>query len=99
MRAQRKLCTSKKIVLASYIITVALTAIALIGVFFTEKDMGPVVTIAGLAWGEVTAANAFYFWKARSENKIKLTKQMAQEWADKYGMDAVVNLAGITLSD
>ena len=99
MRVQKKLCCSKKIVLASYIITVTLTVIVLVGVFFTEKDIGPVVTIAGLAWGETTAANAFYFWKARSENKIKLTKQMAQEWADKYGMDTVVNLAGVTLSD
>ena len=41
----------------------------------------------------------FYFWKARTENKLKLTKSMVEDWAEKYGIDAVVNLAGIILHD
>jgi hypothetical protein len=44
-------------------------------------------------------ATAFYFWKARTENRLKLTKSMVEDWAGRYGMDSVVNLAGIIFRD
>lgn len=96
---RKKLCCSKKIVITSYVITILLTAATLAGSFLTTQDMTPVATITGLAWAETTAANAFYFWKAKNENRIKLTNQMISDLADKYGIDAVVNLAGIVIKD
>lgn len=99
MRAQKRLCCSKKMLVVSYTITIALTVCLLLGAFLSDRDMTPIATITGLAWAEVTASNAFYYWKARSENRIKLTKGMVEEWADKYGIDAVVSLSGITLND
>lgn len=96
---KKKLCCSKKIVISSYVITILLTAATLAGSFLTTQDMTPVATITGLAWAETTAANAFYFWKAKNENRIKLTNQMVIDLADKYGIDAVVNLAGIVIKD
>ena len=44
-------------------------------------------------------ASGFYYWKARAENRIKLTKGMVDDWADKYGIDAVATLAGIVLNE
>lgn len=92
------MCCSKKILVISYVLTILLTGISVYGVLCTDKDMMPVVTLAGLAWGEVTAATAFYFWKAKAENRIKLTKSMVQSMGDKYGIETVVRLAEITLS-
>ena len=86
-------------VISSYVITILLTAATLAGSFLTTQDMTPVATITGLAWAETTAVNAFYFWKAKNENRIKLTNQMVTDLADKYGIDAVVNLAGIVIKD
>lgn len=94
----KRICCSKKIVVASYVFTILLSAICVYGCLCTDKDMTPLATIAGLAWGETTAVNAFYFWKAKAENKIKLTQTMVQSMGDKYGIDAVVRLAEITLS-
>ena len=98
-RGGSALSCSKKIVLASYLLAGGLSAAAVLGTFLTPRDMGPVVTLAGLAWGETAAANGFYFWKARAENRIKLTKQMAAAWADKYGIDAVARLAEIGIRE
>ena len=78
---------------------ITLLCALLYGVFFTEKDMTPLVTVLCFDGGVTGAATGFYYWKARAENKIKLTKVMVDEWAEKYGIDAVVSLAGIILSE
>ena len=96
---EKKLCCSKKIVLVSYILTSLLTCATLVGSFFTERDMTSVATVTALAWAETAAANAFYFWKAKNENRIKLTTQMVHDLAEQYGIDAVATLAGIVLKD
>lgn len=97
----KKLCCSKKIVVVSYVATGLLTATLVLGVFLApvETSLSPLEVVTGLAWGETAVASGFYYWKARTENKIKLTKAMVDDWADKYGIDAVANLAGIILSE
>lgn len=95
----KHLCCSKKIVLASYIITILLTLVTVLGAFLSSHDMTPIATVAGLSWAETAACNAFYFWKAKNENRIKLTQQMVKDLADKYGIDAVANLTNIILRD
>ena len=100
-RAAVGLCYSKKIVLASYAVTVLLTLAVVLGVFLApaETNLAPLEVVTGLAWAETTASNAFYFWKAKNENRIKLTEKMVADLADKYGIDAVVSLAGLVLKD
>ena len=93
------LCCSKKIVWTSWVIFVALLCALLYGLFFTEKDMSPLVTVLCFDGGVTGTATAFYFWKARTENRLKLTKSMVEDWAGRYGMDSVVNLAGIIFND
>ena len=94
-----KLCCSKKVLLMSWSTTVFLTLIALLAFFLAEKDVTPLETLAGLSWGVTAAVTAVYSWKAKAENKIKLTNIMVKDLADKYGIDAVVSLLGITLAD
>lgn len=98
-RRKKRLCCSKKILVASFSFAAVLTIATVAGTFLTDKDMNAITTVAGLAWGETATAAAFYYWKARAENKIKLTHAMVDDWAEKYGIEAVIQLAGITLSD
>jgi dolichol kinase len=83
----------------SYTTTLVLTILTALGAFFSERDITPLVTVTSLSWGETAASTAFYYWKARSENRIKLTKAMVEDWADKYGIEAVATLASIVLND
>lgn len=64
--------TSKKIILASWVTAILLTAVAVVG-SFKGCDMTAVSVITTSAWVEVSAANAFYFWKAKKENVMKIT--------------------------
>lgn len=98
-RRKNRLSCSKKILVASFTLAAGLTIATVAGTFLTEKDMTAVTTVAGLAWGETATSAAFYYWKARAENKLKLTQTMLENWADKYGIENVIQLAGITLSD
>lgn len=94
-----RLCCSKKLLIANLTLSVALAILVAVGVFFTDKDMTPLTVVAGLAWGVAGADVAVYSWKAKAENKIKLTQGMVRDMAEKYGIDAVVQLASITLND
>lgn len=96
---QKKLCCSKKVLVTTWTTTILLTVICVLAFFLTDKDVTPLATVAGFAWGVTAADTAVYSWKAKAENKIKLTNTMVKELADKYGIDAVVSLLGITLSD
>ena len=93
------LCCSKKILVVSWGSTALLTIFTATGAFFSSRDITPLLTITSLSWGETAASTAFYYWKARTENRIKLTKAMVEDWADKYGIEAVATLAGIVLND
>ena len=94
-----RLCCSKTIVTVSGAVTALLTILTVVGAFFSDRDITSLLTVTSLSWGETATATAFYYWKARAENKIKLTQAMVEAWADKYGIDAVANLASIILNE
>lgn len=96
---QRFFCFSKKIVAISFIITVILVLTTILGSLFTERDMTVIGTLTGAFVAELSVVIGGYLWKAKSENKIKLINQLIKDNADKYGIDAVIQLAGIVLSD
>ncbi len=69
---------SKKILVASYVIAVGVTIATFILPIITYLVSGQLMDYSSLmpivmaCWGEVTVGNSFYYWKAKSENKIKL---------------------------
>lgn len=95
----RKMETSKKLVYISDFVAVCLSAAVICGTFLTEKDISPLaqVTVASLA--ECGAANGFYYWKAKNENRYKYVIKLIREWAEKYGIDAVIRIADIVLKE
>ena len=98
-KEQQRLCCSKKVLVTSWVTTILLTMTGLFAFFLTEKDTTPLVSCASLSWGVTAAVTEVYSWKAKAEIKIKLTNIMVKELADKYGIEAVVSLLGISLSD
>lgn len=89
---------SKKILITSWCSTIILTTIVIVGSFL-NFNMDAVAVIAALAWAELTAAHGFYYWKAKNENRIKITQQMMKDWARRYGVESVATLAEIILKE
>lgn len=51
------------------------------------------------ALGELSVCAGFYYWKAKCDNRHKHTLKLIRELADKYGVDAALRAAEITLED
>lgn len=94
-----RISTSKRLLWTSYATAGVLTIILVTATLISDHDLTALATITGLSWGEVTAVTAFYLWKAKAENKIKITKQMVEELADKYGLEAVSGLLSTIFTD
>lgn len=62
--------TSKLILYLSYINSMSLTLIVIVGTFLSF-DMSNVTQISLASWGEVAVCNTFYFRKATRENIFK----------------------------
>lgn len=70
LRSSKKIETSKLILIISYLISITLTVIVIIGAF-KGFDMVYVVQIALASYAEVSASNIFYYKKATRENVFK----------------------------
>ena len=77
---------SKKILIASYIIAITVTAFCCY-LALTYRDASTISNIALACWAEVSVGNGFYYWKARSENKIKMMASMEKELLDKINLE------------
>jgi len=49
-----------------------------------EKPMDGFSNVVLASWVELSSINAFYLWKARSENKIKLISAIPEELIQKF---------------
>lgn len=87
---KKKMETSKKIVLASYILACILTAIVIYGTF-TGYDVFNITTLASLAWAEVAASNIWYFKKAAKENVPKVIASMPEEFREMIDINSLLN--------
>lgn len=98
MRMRKKLETSKVILAASWAVTLVLSATVVVCTFVL-CDPGHIVTLAALAWGELTACHAFYLWKAKNENRAKGSQKLIKELAEKYGIEAAARFAELIYKD
>lgn len=69
---------SKRILAVSYICGILLTIITVVGVFL-GYEVSVIATLAGIAWGEISVSNAFYYNKAKRENAIKIAISMIKD--------------------
>lgn len=89
---------SKKILIANWVATLALTGLVA-ALSIMQIECSEVSVMAGLSWGALGVDQAFYCWKAKNENRIKLIKTMVKSWADEYGIESVTALAEIVLKE
>lgn len=75
--------TSKLILVISYIISIALTVIVIIGAF-KDYSMEYVVQIALASYVEVSASNVWYYKKATREN---IFKNLPKEYKDQVDIN------------
>lgn len=85
---------SKKILMASYAIAIVviLYTMYIIHLMIIGQYMGDpssLNTLIMLTLGELGAANSFYFWKSRLENKIKLEAEYGHKILDSEGDDII----------
>ena len=89
---------SKKMLALQYFISLVLIAVAVIGTF-TDHD---VTAIAALAGGSILAdgsSTAFYYWKARTENRAKYAQRFVRQFAENYGIEAAISLSETVFRD
>lgn len=98
MKRLKTLETSKKILGGSWAAALTLTALVVIGTFL-QIDVTNLTTLAVAAWGELTAAHGFYYWKAKNENRHKGAAKLIRELAHDHGIDAAARFAEIIYKD
>ena len=70
-----KYCFSKKLLMADYVILLLLIALFLV----PETDKGN-LSIVVVAWiAQIAISSGAYYWKAKSENLIKMPLQLLSE--------------------
>ena len=89
---------SKKLLIWSWTVTVILT---IVGIKFplNELPADMMIVILPLSWAETAAATSFYYWKSKTENRAKYAQKFVLDFADKYGVDAAIQLAEVVLRD
>lgn len=98
MRTRKRRETSKLILWCSWAAALTLTGLVAVCTFLMLDTSG-LVALAGLAWGELTVAHGFYFWKAKNENRAKGSCQLVRHLAEKYGIDAAARFAELIFKD
>ena len=89
---------SKKLLVASYIIAILVTIATFTLPINTYTVSGQLMDYSSLmpvtlaCWGEVTVGNSFYYWKAKSENKIKLLAEADRGKVSKELVEQIKNI-------
>lgn len=86
---KKKMETSKRIILTSYIAAFLFSLIVVIGTF-TGFEVSNITTIASLAWAEVAVSNAFYFRKAARENVPKVIASMPDDLKEQIDINQLL---------
>lgn len=89
---------SKKLLYFSWSITIFLTALL---IWFSVKNLPTdgLIELSRLSWAETGTATAFYYWKAKNENRAKHGQKCLTDFAEKWGSDVAVRMAEIVLKD
>ena len=89
---------SKKLLVTSYIIAILVTIATFTLPIITYTVSGQLMDYSSLmpitlaCWGEVTVGNSFYYWKAKSENKIKLLAEADRNKVSKELIEQIKNI-------
>lgn len=86
----KKIDCSKKILIVSYTVAISLTLFMLVGIVL-KLDVSPIENITLASWGEVTAANSFYYIKSKVENRLKIISSLPKEFKENVDINQILN--------
>lgn len=89
---------SKKMLILHILITVCLCATTIVGSIL-GVDVTAVGLLAGTSFVTDGAWGGFYLWKAKNENRAKYAQKFIRVIADRYGIDAAIQISQIVLKD
>ena len=90
--------TSKLILIVDFLVAFLLAIAVIIGAYL-DKDMSQVAAVA-IGWdAQLAAAVAFYYWKAKNENRSRHAMKLVEKLAEQYGIENVIQLAQTILKD
>lgn len=89
---------SKKLLFFSWAVTLVLTALS-IYFSFSGLSMEAFNLIIPLTWAETGTATAYYYWKAKNENRAKYAQKFIQSLSNEWGTEAALRVAEIVLKD
>jgi len=98
-KSWQNITTTKKWGVLSWGSALLLTGLLVYGTFFTTKEMGTFVIVVSCAWAEVAAYNAVYAWKAKCENRLKITYDFVERMADQYGIENITPILQSIIQD
>ena len=79
MRAKKaKLCFSKKLLIADYVV-LAVLLVWLVVLSNQEKDTTNMAVVIAAWIAQIAVSSGFYYWKAKSENLVKMPIQMLKD--------------------
>lgn len=87
---KKRIETSKKIILASYVSATILSIVVIIATFM-GYDANSITTIASLAWAEVAASNIYYMKKSAKENVPKVIATLPKEFQEQVDINLLLN--------
>lgn len=78
MRERKKLCFSKKLLMADYVV-LAILLVWLVVFSNQEKDTSNLAVVIAAWIAQIAVSSGFYYWKAKAENLVKMPIQMLQD--------------------
>ena len=90
MGNKKKMETSKKIILVSYVLAITLSVIVVVGTFM-GYDVTNIATITSLAFAEVGASNIYYYKKAAKENVPKVIAGLPKEFQEQVDINSLLH--------
>lgn len=82
---------SKKILIFAAVLNIIVIVFSLVMIWRTNDTSILAYLIPSVA-AEVATGTGFYYNKAKKENSKKIANQMMADFADKYGIEAVMQL-------
>lgn len=89
---------SKKLLFFSWSITLILTTLLILFSIISWSIDGLVVATP-LSWTETGTATAFYYWKAKNENRAKYGQWFLEKIGERWGPEIAARLTEIVLKD
>lgn len=75
---EKKICFSKWLLIADYAVLVVLL-VCLVVLSYQEKDTTNLAVVTAAWIAQIAVSSGVYYWKAKSENLLKLAIQMLKD--------------------